>query len=213
MKKVILALFALVAALAISPAALAQSENFTININNNGIDFTGSGVISTLTTYPATNGGYGTATDGYLITSFTGSLTVAGGPTGDTVNLVLNPNPGGNSVIGSNQFDNLLFPTNDVIGAGTGFFNNSGILLLDSNDQYVNIFTGSTVSPGSAGLPYWVVINNNASNFSTSTDLGPRDAGVTVPEYGGLAMLILTALTLAGGFFFKVRQTGLFLAA
>ena len=214
MKKLSLVSFAVTAALAISPALLlGQSENFTISIDNNGVVFTGSGTISTATTYSAVAGG-GTATDGYLITSFTGNLSFisppapANPPYTGPVTLVPSTNPGGNFVVSDIMADNLLFIGNDVRGAGTGYFDNSG-LIVAGGAYYMNIMTGQSIYPGSAGLPYWVFYNDNGT-YQWQTD-ATTPAVITVPEFDSLSMLILCILALAGAFCFKATQSGLFL--
>lgn len=75
----------------------------------------------------------------------------------------------------------------------------------------MNIFTGQTTAPGLAELPNWVTINANAAGAVSTS--GPQGAGVTVPAYGSLAMLILSALTIGGDFFLKTSQSGFFLAS
>jgi len=214
MKKAIPAIFAFATALAISPVVLAgQSTNFTIDINDNGLLLTGTGTFSTAQSYNPSGSG-ATASDGYLITSFNGTITGTSAPaTGAATLLAVNAAPGSSflSPDGEFQADDLLFSGNDVVGAGTGFFDNLG-LLLQVGGYEVNIFTGKTIYPGSAGSPYQLVYSNGYYTV-TFTQVQNGTAPVTVPEYSGLSMLILCAITLAGGIFFKTRQPGLFLAA
>jgi hypothetical protein len=70
--------------------------------------------------------------------------------------------------------------------------------------------------PGRAGGPLFFVSDSfyvwNGSGY-VKTDNSGTFTPTYVPEYGALSMLILSALTLAGGFFFKAKQSGLFLAA
>jgi hypothetical protein len=212
MKKLTLISLAVAAALAISPAVLlGQSENFTINIDNNGIELIGSGTISTAQTY--LNVGGGTATDGYLVTSFTGTLNVTGAPANGTVTFVPSTNDGGNFIVdGVIQADDLLFPANDVNGTASGYLDNSG-LVVGVGGYYANIFTGSSIYPGAAGLPYWVYYSGGFNIPTVPTPTDPLVSSVSVPEYGSLSMLLLSIAGLAGGFFFKTRNSGLLLNA
>ena len=211
MKKVIPAILAIATALAISPVALVgQSTDFTININDDGILLTGAGTISTAQSYNP--GGSGaSATDGYLITSFNGTISGSAPATGAATLLSTDPAPIPGSLFlspdGQFQVDNLLFPANDVVGPGTGFFDNLGLLLSVGNYE-VNVFTGQNIYPGPAGSPYQVVYSSGYYTV-TFTQVQNGGAPVTVPEYGALSMLILSALTLAGGFF-KAAQSGSF---
>jgi hypothetical protein len=237
MKKVTLAIFALATAVAISPVALiGQSTNFTnftININVPGISnvpdgfqLSGTGTYSTAPTYNPS--GSGATTDGYLITSFNGTISGSAPATGtasllDTSSMKPVPAPGSSFLSPDGQFqvDDLLFPGNNVVGANSGYFDNLGLLLNvvgvnsvgQSVDYEVNIFTGSQngIYPGPAGVPYQVVYSDGY--YTVTFTPAPSGPSVTVPEYGGLAMLILSALTLAGGFSVKARQSGMFLAA
>jgi hypothetical protein len=209
MKKLSLVSFAVAAALSISPAVLlGQNENFTISIISNGIDFSGSGTFWAATAYSAVPGG-GTATDGYLITSFSGSLISAPGapPALGAVTLIPSTNPGGNFTIPGILADDLLFISNDVAGPGSGYLDNSGLVVALGGYE-VNIFTGQSTSLGPAGLPYQVYFY--PGGYSAATTINPT-VSLSVPEFGSLSMLILCALALSGALFYKGRQSGLFL--
>lgn len=183
MKKVILALFALVAALAISPAALAQNYDFT---------FSGGGITASGTLYaPGTFGVLeGNAT--------TGSIVVTGDPNLSGVGtLFASPNgPGVQTTSPSGYFyyDNTLYPGLDPL------VDNNGLLFIDNGFE-VNIYSNGS------GNQYQIYDNQGVTQGGGTFTL------TYVPEYGALSMLILSALTLAGGFFYKARQSGLFLAA
>jgi hypothetical protein len=214
-------------ALAISPAALlGQSEDFTVSIvdTTDNISFSGSGTISTAQAYgyPAIPGD--TATDGYLVTSFTGTLTNAATPadSGD-VSLVASSNPGGLFGVNGSPIvaDNLLFLTNDVTGNGTGYFDNWGLALLmaSPNGNSVNLMTGTcdTYYCPAGDNMYIAWFNSDGSSYTfipTSGSISfPAYSGNVspVPEYGAMPMLALCGLGLAGGFLFKARQASVLL--
>jgi len=182
MKKVILALFALVTALAISPVVSAQNYDFTFS----GGGITASGELYAPGTFGVTEGN-----------ATTGSITVTGDPNLSGVGtLIASPNgPGVQTTSPSGYFyyDDTLYPGQDPS------IDNNGLLFMDNGFE-VNIYS------------------NGAGNFYQIYDNGGVTTGdgtfalTYVPEYGGLSMLILCALTLAGGFLFKGRQSGSLLA-
>jgi hypothetical protein len=198
MKKVILALFALATALAISPVASAQgSYNFTFTSGVNTDVFSG-----TLVTGAAGGGGF----------NVTGGLSIGS----DSFTIVDNasfPAPSTYLCInGCGYYDNLFSPNG---GAANLLTSTGGLLFEDASGMYINIWQNGS---GADTYGFW---EGSASRLAGI--IGPQQGssywdtgtfGITqVPEYGALAMLILSALTLAGGFFFKARQSGLFLAA
>lgn len=178
MKKVILALFALLTALAISPVVSAQNYDFTYTSPENSATgwFTIAGP-------PSPGGNYATA----------------GGLTWDSTSFSLVQNPGGGQqVLGGFYYDDLFFPD----GAQGTYLDSNGLLFENAADtELLNIWSNGAGSYDS----FWTwngstwVVEDNGGTFTP-----------TVPEYGGLSMLILSALTLAGGFFIKAGQFGSF---
>ena len=94
--------------------------------------------------------------------------------------------------------DNLFYPNIDATGGGITpppYFDNWGIAILMSGNIEGNIW-------GNGAGSYTV--------FEGSGDNAVGSATVTyVPEYSGLSMLLLSALTLAGVFVFKARKSGI----
>ena len=199
MKKAILAIFALATAFAISPVASAQNYDFTYE----GSGFTAAGWL-TIAGAPSASGNYATA----------GDLNWGG----TTFSLV--PNPAvGPQLLGSAgyftylggtytfEYDDLFFPN----GPQGAYLDVYGLLFANAaGTEFINIWSNGAGTHDS----FWAVedgqlVKQDSGNGSTGGSFAPY---ATVPEYSGLSMLILSALTLAGGFFFKSRQSGLFLA-
>jgi hypothetical protein len=187
MKKVFLALLALAAALAISPVAAAQSFNFTEGTDN----FSGSLV----TSGAPSNGGYDVTGGSFSIGS-------------DSFTIVPNTNfPSSSLFLGNGIYDDILFPG----GGPANLLNLNGLLFSDGKGEYVEIYQAGSNGDGTGTYTattygFWEGTSNN------NVQINDRSGTFTVPEYGGLAMLILSALTLAGGFFLKGRQSGSLLA-
>ena len=183
MKKVTLALFALATALAISPVASAQNYDFTYTDASAGISASGVLVVS------------GT-------TAISGTITYLG-----EVYALPAAVTSGNFT-----YDNQVYPS----GGPDGYLTiaNYGLLFSNATDtEEINIFGGAFSYGGSSGPgPYDFWVWTSGGGFNPTSDAGTFTL-TQVPEYGGLSMLILSLLTLAGGFFFKARQSGLFLAA
>ena len=107
--------------------------------------------------------------------------------------------------------DPSAFASNDnVVAPPPQFVSENGVSFVAGGVDY-NVYYFATTVGGYAPTGCSIggdCITANADGIPSETfNLS------TVPEYGGLAMLMLSALTLAGGFFFKARQSGLFLAA
>lgn len=199
MKKVMLALLALATAAAISPVASAQNYDFTFTSSVNSDVFSGALVTG------AAGGG------GFDVTG--GSISIGS----DSFTIVGNSNFPGTStylcIYGCGYYDNILSPNG---GAANLLTSSGGLLFEDGSGNYINIWQNGS---GADTYGFW---EGSASNLAGL--IGPSQPGSSyydtgtfditqVPEYGSLAMLILSALTLACGFFFKARQSGLFLAA
>jgi hypothetical protein len=197
MKKVILALFALATALAISPVASAQNYDFTYA--DSGVNASGW---LTIGGAPSPSGNYATA----------------GGLNWDDATFSLVPNPGGGlQLLGSAgyfpylggtytfEYDDLFFPKATAPGTYLDVY---GLLFANAaGTEFINIWSNGAGTHDS----FWAVdgnklIQQDSGNGSSTGDFAPT----YVPEYSGLSMLILSALTLAGGFFFKAGQLGSF---
>jgi hypothetical protein len=175
MKKVILALFALVTALAISPVASAQTYNFSFS----SIPYSGSGV------FEVTGG---------VITGLTGTFYSLGVDVGAMTMLA----PG-------------TFAGNDNVFAPAPNYVTLNGLSFIAGGAYFNIFNFTTTYP--LNQPKGCAVGGDSIAYRATSQPGLPLTFFNVPEYGTLSMLILSALTLAGGIFVKSRQSGLFLAA
>jgi hypothetical protein len=207
MKKVMLALLALATAAAISPVASAQSYNF--NFSDGTVT-----VIGTFTVSTAPIAGYPGAE---LITSFSGTMTDTDpnftsfdGP----VSLQAGTAPFTSQSGEFTGVTNYFYPSGNATAEGA-----SGLQYFDGGGLVLNI-------PGGYGDNEWSLFAEGNGTYGSypardddgyydyADNLPASDLQITrIPEYGALSMLILSALTLAGGFFFKARQSGLFLAA
>jgi hypothetical protein len=185
MKKFFLVLLALAAALAISPVASAQNYDFTYI---NGSDISASGWLVTGAAdgsgYDVTNGGLTFGTDTLSLLA----ITTPGG-----VSFYSAPWPG---YIGFN-YDNILFPS-----GGQGAYLDTYGLLFGNSTEVINIWCNGGV---------WHDAFYQWENGALVKSEDNGNFGLTAPEYSGLSTFLLCALTLAGGLFFKARQTGLFL--
>jgi hypothetical protein len=183
MKKSLLALLACGSALAIAPLAYAQTYDFTYVSGSN----VASGQI-TITGAPAALGN----------DVISGSILY----NASTLPLYQNPTPGNvsTSPLGAFNYDNVLYP----LGSQGTYLDGYGLLFANPIDtEEINIWSNGTGFADSfyqyvPGVGY--VQQDNTGVFS-----------ISVPEYGSLSMLILCALVVAGAFFFKGRQSGLFL--
>jgi hypothetical protein len=223
MNKVILTLFALSTVLPISPVASAQKHDFTYA----GSDFAASGWL-TISGAPSQDGIY--ENSGVLTwggTTFSPAANPADGrqDLGSAGNF---PNLGGTSTF---DYDDL-FPTYGAKDTGLDI---DGLLFeRASGKEFINIWSNDKGNFDS----FWTVIDNRwnwrhrGHGGDPGDDGGCRDGRhreggrncgnggnggnpppTHVPEYGGLSMLILSALALAGGFLSKTRQSGSLLRA
>jgi hypothetical protein len=195
MKKLSLVSLAVAAVLAISPAAFAQSYDFNWGYTNNNATASSNGV------FTATFAGGDTydITSGTIVTY--GDPTINGGATTSGTSFI--PTPGNYTVqyspSGAFIFDNVLTtPANPLI-------DNDGLLFYVAGRE-VNIFSNG---PGPGTYQFYDQSGyNDFGNFSLSAP-----SLVSVPEYGAMSMLLLSIAGLAGGFFFKTRNSGLLLNA
>jgi hypothetical protein len=181
MKKFTLALFALAAALAFAPAAVAQSYDFTIT--GNGVSASGVITIAGIVGDP----GY------FGITGITGTYSDGGITTTNITGMYPDPTYGG--IEDSNHlfyFDNQFYPS----GNGGLFLDGPGMVFDLANGDYVGVCgTGCTTG----GLPYNLNVVDTTGNYTHNNEgIGVNFTAVpaTVPD-GGTTLLLL-GLAVAG---------------
>ena len=186
MKTFSLGLLALATALAISPVALAQATyNFTFSFT--GVGFSGQGsLVGVLGSTPGT----------YYITGGTGTFTNSSGS--DTYSLFANHNQPGTAYSPSG-----FFIYDDKVTPGTVglILDVDGLLFIDSRGSELNLW-GNGVKGNGTDTWYTWYLNSGYNGGGTFS--------ITVPEYSGLSILLLSALTLVGGFIFQARKPGMF---
>jgi hypothetical protein len=178
MKKISIALLALAAALAITPAAWADSYTYVINGANFSADLT------FLTGAP---NGAGASTIDWV----SGSFDVTGQP-GITFGLTPTENAGPNasannltlSSDGGYLFDNLLYASNTG-GTGNGILDWGGVL-VDINGTELNIFSDSqgAGSPPDDGSFYFADTTNFSNNRIPVSITDPTAASGTLTQTG-----------------------------
>jgi len=181
MKKISLAMFGMVLALVCAQSASAQTYDFTFT----GVNSVNSGNCGCVgDTYVGDTGSGSFVVSGNQVVSLSGTFD-GEAMTLDTSGFANNP-PAPN-----NQF----YP-----GGVPSEFDLSG-LDFDANGIIYNIFgdNGANVAVGT-----FIQGNDTGSGSGPVT---PLDISVTyVPEGGGLSMLVLCGLGLAGAFLFKARN-------
>jgi hypothetical protein len=198
MNKVILTLFALSTALPIAPMASAQKYDFTYT----GSDFTASDWL-TIGGAPSQDGNYESAAD--LARS------------GSTFFLVANPAGGRDGFGSSGIFPNLegasTFEYDDFFFASRAKDAGPDIFGLLFGNAFETEFIHNRGNRKDDFDSFWTIIDHRLNRWDRDKDRDDGDDGngggfppTPVPEYGGLSMLILSALALLGGFLFKARR-------
>lgn len=208
MNKAILLLFVFATVLTISPVVSAQRYDFT----DAGSEFA---VSDWLPIYGAP--------------SQDGNHTTAGDLTWDNPSFSPKANPGdgrrdqGSAGSFSNPGRTDTFESDDLFityRAKDGGFDNDGRPIeKGSGREFINIWSNDKGIFDSfwAGIRHRWHRHDRGDRGNDGNCGGGGNGGgappVHVPEYGALSMLILSTLTLAGGFCFKVRQSGWFHAS
>jgi hypothetical protein len=200
MKKQSFALLALALALASSPAAWADSFDFTFT------DISGVSGSGTLT------GTYEGLGNPWLITG--GSATFNDGVDSGAVSLIANPSgPGGSTQVAGIGYDDLLDPF-QVQGT---YLDSDGLLFQFGNGDYLNIYFDHSVGGGPNYYGWDDSLGNGddaigftTGSFSiTSYDLPPSE--IPTPEPGGFLLLGSGLCALAGLVLRNRQQAGMLL--
>ena len=188
MKKFLLALLAMAVALAITPAAMADSFSYTIN----GSNFTGNVTFTTGDTTVNNLPGPSGNVSAYVITSASGNINIVGGPTYNFTDAqVTLPDNGANAYNlednGSFEYDNLLYtglPGNDVLDWG-------GVLFSPAPGSELNLFGGGFGSGAPDNGSFYFADNGSYHSNNPVIDLSNPDGAAVfspVPEPDSLLL-------------------------
>jgi hypothetical protein len=193
MKKLALAIFAIVAVLAITPAVFADTLTFTI---------TGSGITSsgTITVQPTATPGIDgiTAITGTFSTSNHGGFS--GAITGMPAGSFDSSNPSSNSL---SVWDNLLYPAGDsptVVYSGQTL---PGGNLLDGYGLLFDVVGGYTVNVWGNGSGNGYELSDGISTYVDNT----APVNFTIPEGDSLPLLGISLIGLAFAAFWMSKSS------
>jgi hypothetical protein len=188
MRIISLALLAMATAMAIAPAAMADSFSYAIS----GSNFTGNVTFTTEDTAISNLPGPSGNVSAYVITAASGTFDIIGGPAYSFTNaLVAMPDNGADAYNlennGSFEYDNLLYtglPGNDVLDWG-------GVLFSPAPGSELNLFGGGFGSGAPDNGAFYFADNGSYHSNNPVIDLSnPDDAAVfsPVPEPGSLLL-------------------------